>query len=112
MSKQMEMFPASSARARSTDPDTSHEAAASFTEVALRANQTAVLCALREFGPLTDAGLVRLYEQYHDIKGWPRQSRSGLRTRRRELCDFGLARYTGHKVRLPSGKLARVWRAT
>ena len=48
-------------RARRTDPETSHAAAASITEADLRVSQSAVLHVLERFGPTTDVGLVYRY---------------------------------------------------
>ena len=97
------------ARARNTDPGTSHAAAASISEDALRASQAAVLAFLRDNGPMTDVALVEDYPQHDDDK--PRQSQSGLRSRRAELTAGGLVEDTGQRVRLESGRQAIVWRA-
>lgn len=90
------------AKARATDPETSHEAAAS---VKVRESQRDVLKVLREFGPLTDMGISRWSHKFGI-----RQSPSGLRTRRKELVNKGLVEWTGRWERLPSGRRARVWR--
>lgn len=54
---------------------------------------------------MTDWELVRRYDRE------PRQSESGLRTRRSELTAAGLVRDTGSRVRLPSHRYAIVWSA-
>ena len=93
------------AKARHSDPDTSHDAARSLSAGKLRASQKAVLGHFRKFGPMTDTDLVNVYV------GSP-QSRSGLRTRRSELVDRGLVEDTGARKKLPTGRNAIVWRAT
>ena len=99
------------AHARATDPDTSHAAAASIDPDRLRASQRAVLECLNEHGPLTDYMLFARYVTYRAVNGWPQQSPSGFRTRRRELVDAGLVVSDG-KLPLPSGRMSYVWRAT
>ena len=97
------------ARARRTDPSTSHDAAASVTS--LTDKQAAVLEILRRLGgQATDHTIERRYEASHDFEeGFPRQSSSGLRTRRSELVARGLI-YDGRlRERLPSGRLGIVW---
>jgi hypothetical protein len=91
-------------RARHTDPETSHDAAASVKE--LRRRQAAVWYVLDMEGPLTDEELVKAY-----AVRWPHfpQSPSGLRTRRAELVARGLVEWTGRRRPLVSGRLAREW---
>lgn len=98
------LIPRNRARARTTDPDTSHAAAASITGVQLRESQLSVLRLFRLIGDMTD-------EQLLDAAGRNsvRQSPSGLRTRRRELVDLGRLRDTGDRVLLNTGRRAIVW---
>jgi hypothetical protein len=92
-------------RARLTDPPTSHRAASSVRN--LRESQEAVLrCFL--WGPMTDEELVNAYDPDGPLQEHP-QSPSGLRTRRKELCDLGLVEDSGERRRLKSGRLAVVW---
>lgn len=100
------------ARARRTDPQTSHDAAASVTE--MTAKQNAVLAILgRLGGEATDYTIHARYEASHDFEeGYPIQSRSGLRTRRSELVVRDLIRDTGKTEKLPSGRRATVWGVT
>lgn len=102
MTEQLGMFDPHT-KARSSDPHTSHDAAASLTHV--RDSQNAVLKFLRAYGPMTDTELVT------DYHGNPRQSASGLRTRRSELAAAGLVVDTGRRTKLPSGRYGIVWRA-
>ena len=94
--------------ARTTDPETSHAAAASVGDV--RLSQAAVARVLKTFGPLTDEDLVLLYEQVRLLNHLPAQSPSGIRTRRAELVRLGLVEYTGEKGTISSGRQARKWR--
>jgi hypothetical protein len=92
------------ARARTTDPETSHEAAASVTD--LRKRQNHVLQCLKVFGPFSLEGLVTAYK-FH---GYIQQSDSGIRTRCSELVRMGLVEDSGQRARTASGRQAIVWR--
>jgi len=98
--------PALFAYARRTDPETSHEAAASVEN--LRASQHAVWALLREIGPSTDEELAEAVRQSPRFLISP----SGLRTRRHELVDAGLVHDTGQRKILATGRRAVVWAAT
>lgn len=90
------------AHARTTDPQTSHEAAASVhNENTIR---YWVLKLLDR--PRTDAELVEVYGM---MKYAPRASESGIRSRRAELVADGLVEPTGARVKLASGRFANVW---
>lgn len=97
------------AHARRTDPWTSHAAAESIGAHELRASQERVLELLREHGPGTDSQIAERYERLRRKRGWPPMSPSGLRTRRRELCDKGLAHDSRARARLPSGRASIIW---
>lgn len=92
--------------ARRTDPQTSHDAAASITEETLTRNQRDVLEHLRIGGPSTDFDLVDALCNRGRL-----MSPSGCRTRRKELTEAGLIRDSGKKMRLPTGRKAIVWEA-
>jgi hypothetical protein len=96
-------------RARSTDPETSHDAAASIDH--LRDRQMSVLTVLWDWGPMTDTDLVERYEGLAREELIPRQAPSGIRTRRKELVDLGLVSNSGARQKLASGRWAIVWRA-
>ena len=98
------------AQARVTDPQPSHDAAASLTPDILRASQEAVLFVLRQHGPMTDFDLITKYRRYVDLSALPAQSDSGIRTRRKELITLGRVALYG-EARLESGRKASVWRA-
>lgn len=102
---------------REPDPE-SLAARDSLTDLPLR--RQAVHAVLAEFGPSTDVDLLghyvalRTWAERGDARRWrwlPQQSVSGLRTRRRELVDAGHVVDTGERVRLDSGRLAKVWAA-
>lgn len=96
------------AHARHSDPDTSHDAAASVTH--LRRSQEAVrqVLATMPFGG-TDEDIAWRYSLTPDT---PLQSPSGLRTRRKELVKRGLVQNSGRRARLESGRQAIVWELT
>ena len=90
------------ARARNTDPKTSHDAAASVKDITLTKHYI-LKCLVRA---RTD---VELVEAYQNLKGAPRASESGIRSRRAELVREGYVVPTGLEVKLPSGRYAKVW---
>lgn len=92
------------ARARRTDPETSHAAAESVHDLGRR--QAAVREALTILGPCTDEELAA---EYAALFPHVPQSPSGLRTRRAELVAAGLVEWTGRKVRMTTGRLGRTW---
>lgn len=91
--------------ARKTDPTTSFEAAGSIDPDQLTKTQTALLKCLKR--PATD---VSILERYRNLKGAPRASESGLRTRRSELVAVGAIVDSGLRERLPSGRNAIIWK--
>jgi hypothetical protein len=90
------------AKARNTDPETSHEAADSVKEVTL--TQEYVMKALRR--PRND---IEIVEAYRSFKTAPRASESGIRSRRAELVDSGFVADSGKRVKTPSGRWSIVW---
>ena|GEM_PF-3033621 len=97
--------------ARVSDPETSFDAA---DMADLYGSQQKVLSLLRDFGPMTDARLQELYAI--DVKVSPGHRKmlySGerLRTARKELERQGMVEWTGDKETLPSGRMARIWKA-
>ena len=91
------------ARARSTDPDTSHEAARSIGE--MTGKRQAVLDIIRAIGRGTDEDII---DAYHSSTA-PQQSASGIRTRRAELTLMGLVVDTGERKVRSSGRGSIVW---
>lgn len=87
---------------RTTDPETSREAAESVTNMTLyRMN---VLVLLDQQGPMTDEELVTAFE----AAKLP-HSPSGVRTRRAELVRTGHVRWTGEWAPMSTGRRARTW---
>lgn len=72
----------------------------------MTSGQHAVLNAIKQYGPLTDAALVPLVQHVANV----RMSSSGIRTRRNELVAAGKVRSHG-TIRMPSGRYAIVWTA-
>jgi len=92
------------ARARSTDPETSHEAAAqadTFRSV------KAVFDSLGQYGPLADFELVSLM---HSL-GYA-FSPERIRTARNSLTKVGKIEHTGYYRLTPTNRRARVWAVT
>jgi hypothetical protein len=98
-------------RARKSDPDTSHEAAASIGD--LRERQKVVLAIFDwpgvGFMGTTDEELGDAYQRLALAGQVPYQSPSGLRTRRSELVELGLVENSGDKRKTRSGRRAIVW---
>lgn len=95
------------ARARTTDPRTSHQAAASIDELPKR--QRDVLEAFHRWGAMHDEQLVR---RYREMRGVRPQSESSIRTRRGELVVQGFLRDSTRKGATLSGRKAIVWETT
>lgn len=93
--------------ARTTDPVTSHEAAASVKN--LTATQEVIMEIFRKTAvALTDESLVLLYyrERAH---GAPYSSESGIRSRRAELTQIGKLRDSGNRSKTITGRNAILW---
>lgn len=95
------------AHARGSDPDTSHEAAATVTN--LRTSQRRILELLERFGPASDEDLQVYWRQLQDYEDWPPISPSGLRSRRAELVTKGLVYDTGKRGVTSSGRKTIEW---
>ncbi len=92
-------------RARNTDPDTSHQAAASVATDTVTRTQALILEALRAHGPLTDEQLCQRIAQVERKY----LAVSGIRTRRSELVKAGRVIDTGDRQPMLSGRPAIVW---
>ena len=102
MSAQESFFP--QAHARSTDPETSHEAAAKvkgITQV-----QGRILACLSIQGKLTDEELSEVYHSYYPEHPVTDQS---LRSRRSELVARGAVRFAGDYGYTRAGGRTRRW---
>ena len=95
------------ARARRTDPETSHEAAASITHRRINRSESLVSMVLRGLGEGTDLQI----EQAARLRGSD-DTPQRLRSARAKLVEFGLAEWTGEHGLSPTGKRARIWRVT
>lgn len=91
------------AKARNTDPVTSHHAAESVKDVTVT---QAFILRIIEKRPRTDSDLIQAYRQY---KTAPMASESGIRSRRAELVSKGLLGDTNIRKILPSGRRSIVW---
>ena len=98
-----------SANARRSDPVTSHAAAASIPTQKIRESQSAILSCFKLLGPRHDTLLVSCYEAQRVEQQWPKQSPSGIRTRRKELVSAGFLEDSGERQRLDSGRMSIVW---
>ena len=97
---QLDLF---SAHARSTDPQTSHDAAASLSSAESALIRARVLMLLRVQSS-TDERLVDEFARH----GWA-GSPSGIRTRLSELVEAGHVVATDDRQRTRSGRAAIVW---
>ncbi len=97
------------ARARATDPDTSHAAAKAIRPEQLRHSQEVVLRAFRIRGE--DGATDEEAEKEVSALGI-RCTPSGVRTRRCEIQRAGLVEYTEEKRKLDTGGHGRVHRIT
>lgn len=97
--------------ARTTDPETSHQAAESIDPDTVRVSQASILFVLAR-QPMTDDELVAEYLELATEGVVRQQSPSGIRTRRKELVTAGWVEDTGHRRLLASGRSAVVWAAT
>jgi len=94
------------AHARRSDPETSHQAAASVKR--MRESQMFILGLFRRHGGMVDDELIVVAS---GVLAGRKMSVSGIRTRRSELVRLGMVRDTGKRRRLESGRLSIVWAA-
>ena len=94
--------------ARTTDPITSHEAAASVRN--LTATQQVIMDLYKRINrPMTDNQLVGWYAWAVSNFDAPSASESGIRSRRAELTRTGKLRDSGERTKLSSGRNAIMW---
>jgi hypothetical protein len=93
--------------ARTTDPITSHQAAASVTN--LSATKNFILWLFDKFAYLTDEELYAHYCRYMASGDAPMASASGVRTRRSELTETGYLVDSGIRGKTASGRNAITW---
>lgn len=87
--------------ARLTDPETSHEAAQSVTNITPLKQEI----LQRLMTPMTDADLIATIKSSSRLL----VTESGVRSRRAELVQAGLVKDTGERVKLATGRSAIVW---
>jgi len=87
--------------ARTTDPETSHEAAQSVTNITPLKQEI----LQRLMTPMTDADLIETIRTGSRLIA----TESGIRSRRAELVQAGLVKDTGARVKLATGRNAIVW---
>jgi hypothetical protein len=90
-------------RARTADPETSHEAAEAIAD-RLRELQQRVLDVFHAYGPLTHHRLIALYQSKHG-----RTAESTIRTRCAELTAMGLLRDSGRREKVSATRDGIVW---
>lgn len=87
--------------ARTTDPETSHEAAQSITNITPLKQEI----LQRLMTPMTDADLIAVIRNGSRLL----VTESGVRSRRAELVQAGLLKDTGAREKLSTGRNAIVW---
>lgn len=93
--------------ARSTDPQTSHDAAGTVGHIS--ETQAAIMVLLRET-PMCDERLIAEYRVWEKLERFPRASDQSIRSRRAELVRYGLVAYAGFDERMTTGRFGRVWK--
>lgn len=102
------------ARARNTDPETSHYAAANVGPLVttVRSRVAAIFEAAANLEGLTHDQLIGQYRKYAGRLGWPPASDSSIRTRCNELVKDGKVERVPESVaRSRFGRPALLWRA-
>lgn len=98
--------------ARSTDPRTSHTAAASQA-ANLTSLQQIVLTIFRRLDAVelgaTDSEIANYYNSHYRLEGWPTVRFDTPRKRRSDLAGMGLIEDTGFRRLNPFGSPEAVW---
>jgi hypothetical protein len=87
--------------ARTSDPETSHEAAESVTNITPLKHEI----LQRLMTPMTDVDLIEVIRTHSRLV----VTESGVRSRRSELVQAGLVKDTGARIKLATGRNAIVW---
>lgn len=93
---------ATKARARTGDPDTSHEAARSVRNI--HASHRTILDLFRKYGPMSDEALL-----YAVADEGLTMSPSGVRSRRSELVALRRLEATGRYTDTQAGRRTTIW---
>lgn len=95
--------------ARLSDPETSHEAAATVGAAGgLRARQAAILTVL-DLRPMDHETLIDEYRLLAHTLGLPAQTPQSIRSRCAELVRAGRVVHNGEYARTRSGRRSRIW---
>ena len=105
---QMDLF--SVPRARRTDPETSHAAAQSVSN--LTQTQQGIYFVLKHRGSRTDEEIEAKYGEVRERFDFPLASPQGLRSRRAELVALGWVKDSGVTRPTKYGNDSVVWEAT
>ena len=103
MSEQLDLF---GAYARSTDPQTSHEAART---VNVTRGQEIVLNEFLMYHEMTDEQLIEALQVRQDSCPDAKLSDSGARSRRAELVAIGILKDTGRRAKTVTGRKTTIW---
>jgi hypothetical protein len=100
---------------RTSDPETSREAALSIDDAKITKIQKEILSLYRTRGPMIDEQLVVEFYNLQYSKQLREEepnysSDSGLRTRRSDLVKLGMVVDTGERGTTRSGRSAVIWR--
>lgn len=95
------------AKARNTDPKTSHEAAASVALGDINQTQRAIV-ALLTINQMTDDDLFDRFFQGAEKGYWKHASQQGVRSRRSELVKLGVVRAKAY-TKTKFGRTTTVW---
>ena len=95
--------------ARTTDPSTSHAAAETIRATDMNGCRFGICQILVGGRMLTDAEILSVYHDNWNSCDWPRQSDSGIRSRRAELVDEGLVIDSGERGITESGRSTVKW---
>jgi hypothetical protein len=93
-------------RARTSDPQTSWDAAASVNN--LSETKIAILMLLRGT-PMCDERLIAEYRKWERIDNFPYASDQGIRSRRAELVRSGLVQAAPYKELMSTNRYGQVW---
>lgn len=110
MSDDQLVFWGDGAHTRRGDPQTSFEAAATWTPPKLSLTKQRVMALLREFGAMTHEEMYDRWCHKCRTDGWPRLKEQSVRSRCSELRDVGLVEASGITRKLRDGNNGTVWR--
>lgn len=98
--------------ARTTDPDTSHEAVAGQPLNKLRSIVLGIYADAAGDRGMTDSELDAYYANNRELRDWPMVRYETPRKRRSDLVGFGFLRDSGLTETNPFGRQETVWECT